>query len=137
MLALRVVFFCVYVFLALTELKSLLSRKDNEVTDLTNIMYRHADAVEKLTKIKADADKQTVSDMKQIRELSQQLADLEVAAKVVVDIVEDKGAAEKSLLERLREAPQRLSSFFSDTSREYLAHALGLVNPLHELVPYW
>ena len=55
------------------------------------------------------------------------MADLEVAAKVVVDIVEDKGAAEKSLLERLREAPQRLSSFFSDTSREYLAHALGLV----------
>ena len=102
-------------------------RKNNEVTDLTNIMYRHVDAVEKLTKIKADADRQMLSDMKQIRELSQQLADLEVAAKVVVDIVEDKGAAEKSLLEHLREAPQRLSSFFSDTSREYLAHALGLV----------
>ena len=30
-------------------------------------------------------------------------------------------------MERLREAPQRLGSFFSDTSREYLAHALGLV----------
>ena len=40
------------------------------VTDLTNIMYHHADAMEKLTKIKADADKQIVSDMKQIRELS-------------------------------------------------------------------
>jgi len=33
-------------------------------------MYHHADAVEKLTKIKVDADKQTVSHMKQIRELS-------------------------------------------------------------------
>ena len=64
MLILRVVFFCAQFFLALTELKSLLSRKDNEVTDLTNIMYRHADAMEKLTKIKADADKQTVSDMR-------------------------------------------------------------------------
>ena len=64
--------------------------------------------------------------MKQIRELSQQLADLEVAAKVVVDM-EDEGAGEKSLLERLREAPQRLSSFFFETSRDYLAHALGLV----------
>ena len=41
------------------------------MTDLTNIMYRHADDVEKLTKIKADADKQAVSDMKQIREHSQ------------------------------------------------------------------
>ena len=101
----RVVVLCSHVFLPLTELKSLLLRKDNDVTDLTNIMYRHADTVEKLTKIKADADKQTVSDMKQIRELSQQLADLEVAAKAVVDMVEDEGAGEKSLLERLREAP--------------------------------
>ena len=74
-----------------------------------------------------DADKQMVGDMKQIRELSQRLADLEVAVKVVVDMVEDEGAAEKNLLERLREAPQRLSSFFSETSRDYLAHALGLV----------
>ena len=97
------------------------------MTDLTNIMYHHADAVKKLTKIKANADKQTVSDMKQIRELSQQLADHDVAAKVVVDMVEDEEAAGKSLLERLREAPQRLGSFFSNTSREYLAHALGLV----------
>ena len=50
-----------------------------------------------------------------------------MAARVVVDMVEDEGAAEKSMLECLCEAPQRLSSFFSDTSREYLAHALGLV----------
>ena len=90
-------------------------------------MYHLADAVEKLAKIKADANKQTVSDMKQIRELSQQLANLEAAAQVVVDMVEDEEAAGKSLLERLREAPQRLSSFFSDTSRDYLAHALGFV----------
>jgi len=45
-------------------------RKGNEVTDLTNIMYRHADVVEQLPKIKADADKQMVSDMKQIRDLA-------------------------------------------------------------------
>jgi len=125
MLVLRVVFLCSHVFLALTELKSLLLRKDNEVTDLTNIMYRHADAVEKLTKIKADADKQTVSDMKQIKEISQQLADLGAAAQVVIDMVEDEEAGGKSLLDHLHEAPQRLSSFFSDTSRDYLAHALG------------
>ena len=104
------------------------------MTDLTNIMYHHTDAVEKLTKLKADADKQMVNDMKQIRELAadrdqkaQQLADLEAAAQVVVEMVEDEEAAGKSLLARLREAPQRLSSFFSDTSRDYLAHALGLV----------
>ena len=105
MLVLLVVLFCAYVLLALAELKSLLLKRDELETDLKNIMYRHADAVEKLTKIKANADKQMVGDMKQIRELSQRLADLEVAAKVVVDMVEDEGAAEKSLLEHLREAP--------------------------------
>ena len=61
---LRVVFFCSHVSLDLTELKSLLLRRDNEVTDLTNIMYCHTDAVEKLSRIKADADKQMISDMK-------------------------------------------------------------------------
>jgi len=103
------------------------------VTDLTNVVYRHADAVEKLSKIKANAYKQMVSDMKQIRDLSadrdqkaQQLADLEAAAQVVVDMVEDEEAGGKSLLECLREAPQRLGSFFSNTSRDYLAHALGI-----------
>ena len=134
MLVLRVFFFCAYALLALAELKSLLLKRDELVTDLKNIMYRHADAVEKLTKIKADADNQMISDMKQIKELAadrdqkaQQLPDLEAAAQVVVGIVEDEEASKRSLLERLREAPQLLSSFFSDTSRDYLAHALGLV----------
>ena len=52
---------------------------------------------------------------------------LEAAAKVVVDMVEDEEASGKSLLDHLREAPQQLGSFFSDTSRDYLAHALGLL----------
>jgi hypothetical protein len=109
-------------------------KKDELVTDLTNIMYHDTDAVEKLTKIKADSDKQMVRDMKQIKDLAvdrdqkaQQLADLEAAAQVVIGMAEEGDAGDKSLLERLCEAPQRLSSFFSNTSREYLAHALGLV----------
>jgi hypothetical protein len=127
-------FFYAHVCFALAELKSLLLKRDELVTDLKNIMYHHAYAVEKLTKLKADADKQMVSDMKQIKELAadhdkkaQQLADLEVAAQVVVGMVEEEDAGGKSLLDRLPKAPQRLSSFFSDTSRDYLAHALGLV----------
>jgi len=54
----------------LTELKSLLLRKGEMVTDLTNVMYRQTDAVEKLTKIKADSNKQMVRDMKQIKDLA-------------------------------------------------------------------
>ena len=47
--------------------------------------------------------------------------------KVVVGMVEEEGAGDKSPLQRLREASQHISSFFSDISRDYLAHALGLV----------
>ena len=54
----------------MTELKSLLLKKDELVTDLTNVMYRQTDVVEKLSKIKADSDKQLAEDMKQIRELA-------------------------------------------------------------------
>ena len=71
------------------------------MTDLTNIMYHHADAVEKLTKIKADADKQMVSDMQQIRDLA---ADRDQKAQQLPDL-EDEEAGGKSLLDRLREAP--------------------------------
>ena len=82
------------------------------MTDLKNIMYHHADAMEKLTKIKAGADKQMISDMKQIQDLAadrdqkaQQLADLEAAVKAVVDMVEEEGAGEKRLQDCLSEAP--------------------------------
>ena len=104
------------------------------MTNLTNIMYRHTDVVEKLTKIKADADKQMVRDMKQIKDLAadrdlkaKQLADLEATAQVIVETVEEGEAGDKTLVERLREAPQKITSFLSDTSKQYLAHALGLV----------
>ena len=107
-LVLRVVFFCAHVLLALAELKSLLLERDELVTDLKNIMYRHADAVEKLTRLKEDADKQMVSDMKQIKEVAadrdqkaQHLADFEVAAQVVTRMVEAEDAGGKSLLDRL------------------------------------
>ena len=103
-------FFCTQVRLALTEIKSLLLRKGETVTDLTNVMYRQTDAVEKLTMIKADSDKQMVRDMKQIKDFAadrdqkaQQLADLEAAAQVVVGMVEEEDVGDKSLLERLRE----------------------------------
>ena len=56
--------------------------------------------------------------MKQIRELAadrdqkaQQLADLEAAAQVGDEMVEDEEAAGKSLLERLRDAPRDLVAF--------------------------
>ena len=77
-------------------------QRDELVTDLKNIMYHHADAVEKLTMIKADSDKQMVRDMKQIKDLAadrdqkaQQLADLEAAGQVVIGMVEEGDAGDK------------------------------------------
>ena len=48
---------------------------------------------------------------------AQQLADLEAAAQVVVGMVEEEDAGDKTLVERLREAPRRITSFLFDTSR--------------------
>ena len=110
------------------------------MTDMTNIMYRHTDTVEKLTKIQADSDKQLVDNMKQIQDLAadrdlkaktladleadrdlkaKKLADLEAADQAIVEMVEEGEASDKTLVDRLREAPQKITSFVSDTSRKY------------------
>lgn len=90
--------------------------------------------MEKLSKIKANADKQLVQSIKQVRDLAaerdlqaQELVDLRAAAQAVADMVEDGDVGEKSLVERLREAPQKIAVFVSDTSKQYMAHILGLV----------
>jgi hypothetical protein len=72
---------------------------------------------------------------------AKELADLKIAAQAVVDMVDpvgDGAAGEKSLMERLREAPQKISSYLSETSKQYMAHVLGLVKsywPVANLAP--
>ena len=68
--------------------------------------------MEKLTKIQADSDKQLVDSMKQIKDLAadrdlkaKQLADLEAAAQVIVEMVEEGEAGDKTLVKHLHEAP--------------------------------
>ena len=58
----------------------------------------------------ADTDKKLVNSMQQIKDLAAdrdlkatQLADLEIVAQVVVNMVEDSEAGDKTLLERLRD----------------------------------
>ena len=104
------------------------------MTNLMNIMYHHTDAVEKLAKIQTGSDKQLVESMQQIKDLAagqdskaQELVDLKAVAQVVVEMVEESEAGDKILVARLREAPKKIIGFLSYTSRQYLAHALGLV----------
>ena len=63
--------------------------------DLKIFMYRNADEINKLRKIKADYDKQMVEALQQVKSLSssktalqQELEELKVAAQAVVDVVE-------------------------------------------------
>ena len=77
-----------------------------------NIMYRHAHAVEKLTKIQADSDKQLLVNKKQIKDLAadrdllaKQVADLKAATQAVVEMVEENSPGDKTLVERLCGAP--------------------------------
>ena len=75
--------------------------------------------------------------MQQIKDLAaerdrqaKELASLKIAAQAVVDMVdpvEDGGAGDRSLVERFREAPQKIAGFLSETSKQYMAHVLGLV----------
>jgi len=73
----------------------LLVTKEELVTDLMNIMYHHKDAVEKLTKIQADTDKQLVQNMKQIKDL---VAERDLHAKELADlkaVVQEVGRAHR------------------------------------------
>ncbi|XP_039798552.1 uncharacterized protein LOC120663721 [Panicum virgatum] len=115
--------------ISLVEKNKFLQEKNKKMTK------DHKDEVERLSKMRADADVQLVRSMQQIKDLAaerdlQELADLKTAVQAVVDMVdpiEGGEAGGKSLVERLREAPQKITGFLSETSRQYAAHVLGLV----------
>jgi hypothetical protein len=59
-----------------------------------------------------------------------ELEELKGAAQVVLDMVDppkEGVISERALLERLREAPLKISRYISQTTKTYVAHILGLV----------
>ena len=84
--------------------------------DLKILMYRNADEIGKLQKIKADFDKEMLEALQQVKNLSnsntalqQELDELRVAAQAMVDMVEipeDNAEAPLSLAEKFRRVPQ-------------------------------
>jgi hypothetical protein len=102
-----------------------------------NILYHRTDDVEKLQKVITDTEQQFVDCLQQIKTMGEEkeqrqkeLEDLRVAARQldeVVDPLEDGVVDGRSLLERLREAPQKVLSFVTEASTTYVSHALGLV----------
>ena len=58
-----------------------------------------------------------------------ELAELRTSGQVVVDMVDlvkDGAVASKTLVERLCEAPQKISSYLSEITKQYVEHVLGL-----------
>jgi hypothetical protein len=78
------------------------------------MLYHCTKDVERLQKVIADTEKKFVDCLQQIKTLGE---DLRVAAQQLVEMVDpqDGGEAdERSLLERLRGAPQKVLSFIAE-----------------------
>jgi hypothetical protein len=72
-----------------------------------------------------------IKSMAEEKELRQeQLEDLQEVAQVVVNMVDptEEGVVNnRTLLDNLREAPQKIASYVSEATKTYMAHVLGLV----------
>ena len=110
------------------------------VLDLKILMYRNADEIEKLKRIKEDSDREALTVLKQLKDLSdsrdlmqQELVELRHvrdAAQDVAEIVEiQEGNEDKplTLVGRLRKVPGSFDRYVSTTTRQYVGHVLGLV----------
>jgi hypothetical protein len=93
-------------------------------------MYRNADEIEKLKKIKEDSDREAVTALKQLKDLSEswdlmqqelvELRDVKDAAQVVVGLVEIPEGNEDeplTLAGRLHKVPESFERYVSTTTR--------------------
>ena len=110
------------------------------VLDLKILMYRNADEIEKLKKIKEDSDREAASTLQQLKTLSESRDSMH---RELVELWEVKGAALEiakamdipvrdgdeplTLAGRLRKVPRAFERFVSTITRQYMGHVLGLV----------
>ena len=98
-------------------------------------MYRNADEIEKLKKIKADSDKDMATTLQQLKDLSEsqdlmqreleELRELKDAAQAVANIVEIlEGNEDEPLMlaGRLRKIPESFQRYVTTTTRQYIGH---------------
>ena len=110
------------------------------VLDLKILMYRNADEIEKLKKIKADSDHEMEGVLRQLKELSESrdsmqrelvmLREVRDAAQEIAEVMDiPKGNEDEpiSLAGRLRKVPEAFERYVSTTTRQYVGHVLGLV----------
>ena len=103
-------------------------------------MYRNADEIEKLKKIKADSDQDLEGAMRQLKELFESrdsmqrelvaLREVRDAAREVAEAMEipDRDGDELlTLAGRLRKVPEAFERYVSTITRQYVGDVLGLV----------
>jgi hypothetical protein len=119
------------------ELRKILTYKEELLTDMKNMLYRHTNYIERLQKVIADTEQQFVGSLQQIKTLSEkderrqkELEDLRGAAQELVDMVdppEEGEAGGRPLLERLHGAPLKVIKFLSEAPVACVSHALAFV----------
>jgi t-SNARE complex subunit (syntaxin) len=92
-----------------TELRKIITYKEELLTDMKNMLYRHTDDVERLQKVVANTKEPFADCLRQIKTLGEEkerrqkeLEDLRRAAQELVDIVnppEEGETSEQTLLE--------------------------------------
>ena len=103
-------------------------------------MYRNADEIEKIKKIKEDSNRETASMLQQLKTLSEsrdlmqrelvELRDVRDAALEVTEAMEipqKDGDESLTLALRLRRVPGAFKRFVSHITCQYVGHVLGLV----------
>jgi len=102
-------------------------------------MYRNADEIEKLKKIKEDSDQEMATMLQQLKTLSEswdlmqreleELRDVKDAAQDVAGLMEIPEGDEDeplTLVGRLCKVPESFERYVSTTTRQYIRHVLGL-----------
>jgi hypothetical protein len=120
-----------------TELRKILTYKEELLTDVKNMLYHRTDDITKLQKVITNTEQQFADCLQQIKTLGEEkeqrqkeLEDLRGATQKLVDMVdpqEDGEAGERPLLERLLRAPQKVVKFLTDAPVACVSHALSFV----------
>ena len=114
--------------------------QESLVLDLKILLYRNADEIEKLKKIKEDSDREAASTLQQPKTMSKsrdsmhrelvELRDVRDAALEVTEAMEipqNDGDEPLTLTGRLRRVPGAFKRFVSTITHQYVGHVLGLV----------
>ena len=101
--------------------------QESLVLDLKILMYRNTDEIEKLKKIKEDSNREAVTALKRLKDLSesqdlmqQELIKLRDAAQEVAGLMEIPEGSEGeplTLARRLRQVPESFERYVSTTTR--------------------